>query len=205
MAKGRNARAASTRRRPLPYKRVSQAPRDRRGTPRGCPQRTGMPPRPRAATRAAPTARGIVLAARPRPSFQNSSHVTCPPKRGARRRKREFRVCETKTERWVSVFLFATPHSPLATPINQGSGTPTDAGSVSASFDAAPPSERPSLFEGGTEGGSPVGVPPRFSPKGVVVPKARLQAKASCDSAGASGPVSSPQPGGADLAQFERA
>jgi hypothetical protein len=111
----------------------------------------------------------------------------------------------TKTERWVSVFLFATPHSPLATPINQGSGTPTDAGSVSASFDAAPPSERPSLFEGGTEGGSPVGVPPRFSPKGVVVPKARLQAKASCDSAGASGPVSSPQPGGADLAQFERA
>ena len=31
----------------------------------------------------------IVLAAQPRPSSANSSHVTCPPKRGARRRKRE--------------------------------------------------------------------------------------------------------------------
>jgi hypothetical protein len=107
-----------------------------------------------------------VLAAHLRPSFAVSSHV-----------KREFWVCETKQSGGFSVFLFATPYSPFATPINQGSGTPTDAGTVAASFDAAPPSERPSLVEGGTEGGSPVGVPPRFSPRGLSSPKAQLQAR----------------------------
>ena len=119
----------------------------------------------------------LVLAAPRRPSFAVSSHV-----------ERESRACEPKQS---GGSLFFRSRHPIRQ-INQGSGTPTDACSLSASFDAAPPSERPPLFEGGTERGSPVGVPPRFLPEGVVVPKAQLQAKASCNSAGASGPVSAP-------------
>ena len=51
-------------------------------------------------------------------------------------------------------------------PNKKGSGTPTNAGTTAAPFRCGPP----------LAGGSPVGVPPRLSPKGVVVPKAQLQA-----------------------------
>src|ERR1700676_3791698 len=107
---------------------------------------------------------------------------------------REARIsgCDAKQSGGVSVFLFATPYSPFA--FKKGSGTPTNA-------DPYPPHLAMRLAL--CKARSPVGVPPRLSPRGVVVPKARLRAKASWDLAGASGPVSSPQPGGADLAQFE--
>ena len=89
--------------------------------------------------------------------------------------KAEARIWAYEPKQSGGSLSFRSPH-PFRQ-INQGSGTPTDAGTVAASFDAAPPSERPSLFEGGTEGGSPVGVPPRFSPRGLSSPKAQLQAR----------------------------
>src|SRR5580700_7883209 len=99
----------------------------------------------------------IVPAARMRPSFAVFSHV-----------KRESWAYEPKQSGGVSVFLFATPHSPLATSINKGSGTPTNA-------DYHPP--HLSMWLALCKARSPVGVPPRLLPKGVIVPEARLRAK----------------------------
>jgi len=59
-----------------------------------------------------------------------------------------------------------------------------------ASADAAPPKR----------GGSPIGVPPRFSPQGAFVPEAPASGQASWDVAGALGPVGLSQPGGRDFA-----
>ena len=67
-----------------------------------------------------------------------------------------------------------------------------------------PPPNVPHIFEGSTEGGSPVGVPPRLLPKGVVVPEARLTGQGFLRLGRSVWSISSPQPGGADLAQFER-
>jgi hypothetical protein len=53
-------------------------------------------------------------------------------------------------------------------------------------------------------GSSPVGVPPRLLPKGVVVPEARLTGQGFLRRGRSVWSISSPQPGGADLAQFER-
>jgi hypothetical protein len=55
--------------------------------------------------------------------------------------------------------------------INKGSGTPTNAGSTRRTIGCG----------AALRGGSSVGVPPRLSPKRLVIPKAQLQAKVSWD------------------------
>jgi hypothetical protein len=78
-----------------------------------------------------------------------------------------------KIEGWCLCFSarqagFATPVSPRPSQIKIGSRTPTNAGTT-----------RRTIGRGACSSGarSSVGVPPRFSPKGVVVPKAQLQAR----------------------------
>jgi hypothetical protein len=76
-------------------------------------------------------------------------------------------------------FHFATRYSLLANssldPI-EGSGTPTDASSILRACGRGSPLRTSLVCEGGTEGGSPVGVPPRLLPTGVS-PRALLQAR----------------------------
>ena len=67
----------------------------------------------------------------------------------------------------VSQGLTPSPPFPFQRRIKIGSRTPTDAGTTAAPYGRG----------AAQRGGSSVGVPPRLSPKGVVVPKAQLQAR----------------------------
>jgi hypothetical protein len=58
----------------------------------------------------------------------------------------------------------------------EGGGTPTDASSNLRACGRGSPLRTSPVCEGGTEGGSPVGVPPRLLPTGVS-PRALLQAR----------------------------
>ncbi len=94
--------------------------------------------------------------------------VLSPPKRGARRL--EARGAGSKAKPGV-VPVLCFPLRPLRhalTPSKKGSGTPTNA-----------VSQPPHLVRrlAPCKARSPVGVPPRFSPKGLVIPKAQLQAR----------------------------
>src|SRR5271165_5867284 len=116
----------------------------------------------------------IVLATHTRPSFPNTSHV-----------KREPWACEPKQSGGVSVFPFASPCSP-----NKSRKRNADRrGYGCRILRCGSPLRTSRACTGGTEGGSPVGVPPRLLPKGVVVPEARLTGQ------GFLGPVRSDNPG----------